>query len=231
MASSRMGLPVHLSGHLIVICSILLLLTSILCIAFKSASLAAYKNRTESGWIALYPVKLISTTPDLLVATASINLIISLIVGTASLWSIQRRRKPFNLLPLEHFVLVSLLRANAILSTATFIYQFVRAGQSSHFDPSYQSKQSYQSEPVYYDKGAFTLETWTCDVLSYYPNLEEYQFGIQCTGERASRVLLILLWIFATAILGLLSWDFNACHVVVRPQKAISQEDDDDDYI
>lgn len=109
MASVKTGLSVHLSGVLVLVCSLIMLITSIFCVAFKSASLATYNEQTYDGsstiiqfinlsdidLIALYPSELTTTTPGLLTATASINIIISLAIAIASTWLI-RRKKPLN---------------------------------------------------------------------------------------------------------------------------------------
>ncbi|KAI1737943.1 hypothetical protein F4680DRAFT_426612 [Xylaria scruposa] len=221
----------QLPGALVLACSLCLLLISILCVAFKSASVSAYNEQTHDGSsntmiyepgigvIGLYPVELIMPIPSLLTATASINLVISLVIASVSAWLI-RRKRPLGMLRTERITLFTILSTNALLSTVTFIYQSVLAGRSTRFDPN------YNSETGLYDKGAFTLEGWTCEVPMYFPNFDKHDFGIQCTGERASRVLSVLVWILANAVLGLLVWDMKSGQMIMSPKKTVLQEED-----
>lgn len=88
MVSRKVVLNAHASGALVLVCSLLLSLVSILCIAFKSASLAIYKGNGKG----LYPSKLTTNTPGLLTATASIDLILSLPVAVVSAYLMRRGR-------------------------------------------------------------------------------------------------------------------------------------------
>jgi hypothetical protein len=117
--------------------------------------------------------------------------------------------------------LLAILTANAVLSIVNFIYQCVLAGQSTQFNPG------YETETAYYTKGPFTLETWTCGAPKYYSGFNEHGFGVQCTGEKASRILSVLLGISVTAMLGLLWWDMESGHIIVTPKRKEIVQDED----
>ncbi|KAI0874635.1 hypothetical protein GGS24DRAFT_458431 [Hypoxylon argillaceum] len=215
MASRKVVLNAHASGALVLVCSLLLSLVSILCIAFKSASLAIYKGNGEG----LYPSKLTTNTPGLLTATASIDLILSLPVVVVSAY-LMRRGRPMKLLLSERIAVITLLSANAILSAVNFIYQFVLAGQSTHFDLSYEHETTENEEKP------FILEAWACGLSPYISSSYNVNLDIQCAEERASRGLSLVLWLLA--MLGLLVRDMKSCHVLVTPKQKPSflQEND-----
>jgi hypothetical protein len=104
---------------------------------------------------------------------------------------------------------------NILISTGVLIYTQIQYLRSSHFDPQYASTRSA------YDKGYFSLEAWTCETPRYIDDVCDYEFGIQCSGEKASRGLLVAMWLCSLAVLGFLMWDYNGVgkQVVVRKKK------------
>ena len=92
------------------------------------------------------------------------------------------------------------------------IYSNVQNSRSAHFDPKYVPASGA------YDKGLFSLETWTCETMRAFSSFGDYDFGKQCIGERASRSLLILVSLFSLATAGSVAWDIKMTQLLIRPE-------------
>ena len=80
--------------------------------------------------------------------------------------------------------------------------QFVVHAISAHFDPSYRSPKNDAFGPgAYYEKGTFDLETWTCDLAGKPVKAMGNSYQTQCLVEKASRWILIPMFIFSVAAL------------------------------
>ena len=113
-----------------------------------------------------------------------------------------------------------ILAATTLIGTIAMIYEFARNGRSSHFDPEHKVSAS-----VDYDKGTFTLERWTCETPKFIKAYESMDFGMQCAGERGSRVLLMVMLFSSLAMAGGLVWDWRSTHGLVE-RKVDSRDED-----
>lgn len=117
-------------------------------------------------------------------------------------------------IPFTHQIaLLAVLAAEALVATITMIYMLVQHSRSAHFDPE------YEMTTAYYDRGLFTLEAWACESPQHvdaFRDSEHHSLPQQCTTERASRSLAVVLCLFCLALLGLLAWDLNRTQVVVK---------------
>ncbi len=96
------------------------------------------------------------------------------------------------------------------------IYTQVQYLRSSNFDPTYPSTAGG------YDKGYFSLETWTCETPRYISGVSNCDFDKQCVGEKASRGLLVPVWLCSLAVLGFFVWESHrACEQVVFGKKVV----------
>lgn len=106
---------------------------------------------------------------------------------------------------------LALLVVTALLGTIVMIFEFARYGGSSHFDPEHTISASAS-----YDKGSFTLERWTCEAPKFIKAFESEGFEMQCTGEKGSRAVLVLVWLSSLAVVGGLAWDWRSTNFVVE---------------
>jgi hypothetical protein len=106
---------------------------------------------------------------------------------------------------------LALLAVTPLLGTIAMIFEFARNGGSSHFDPEH-----IISASANYDKGSFTLGRWTCETPKFINVYENQDFGVQCAGEKGSRVLLVFMWLSSLVTLGGLIWDWRTTQFVVE---------------
>ncbi|KAL7628441.1 hypothetical protein AAE478_002644 [Parahypoxylon ruwenzoriense] len=225
-----------LPGILTHVYSMVLVLVSILLLAFKSTAFNSYMDQTDDGkvtttvvwpghglgdYIQLYPYELFPVVQGPVIAAASVGLITSLAVAALSTWAL-RSRRVLKLNQTQRLMVLAVLCANALLATIVMIFELVQRGRSIHFDPEYR-----MTESAAYDKGPFTLEIWTCEAPVYVSSFERYGLRKQCVGERASLCLLIVMWVFSSAMLGCLAWDMRSAQSIVTAKKrAVDWEDD-----
>ncbi|WDK20737.1 hypothetical protein CGRA01v4_12024 [Colletotrichum graminicola] len=236
-----MPLSRKLSAILGLSASVGVLLSSILALGFKMASYTSYKKETDgspsgdgtksspikgfSGWINVYPEHLVPVTRAPLVVAASIGLVIGLAATCLIAWSLVKKRA----VPVRHTLslrLIAVLAANALVATITMIYMLARHSRSAHFDPE------YEMTTASYDHGLFTLEAWACESPQYvdaFRDSEHHSLVRQCTTERASRGLAVVLCFFCLALVGLLAWDFNRTQVVVAKKQRRAKNSWEDD--
>ncbi|KAK1978348.1 hypothetical protein LZ30DRAFT_599341 [Colletotrichum cereale] len=221
--------------------SVIILLSSILCLVFKMTAFTSYMDGTHwgtsvtilqspgykpHGWIRLYPLHLMPVIRAPLVVAGSFGLVI----GLAMTWLIAssfRRKHARQLSFVQQTTLVTILCANALLATISMIYVLVQHGRSAHFDAE------YLPPTAWYDNGQFSLEAWACETPRYVKELGKYSLGEQCVGERGSRILVVVLCFFSLAVPGLLVWDLNTAQVVVAkkaPKRKDSWEDEGWEY-
>lgn len=118
---------------------------------------------------------------------------------------------------------LAVLGAYPLLATVVMVYELAQEGRSIHFEPDIQLTTS-----AYYEKGPFSLETWACEAPMSIPSLKNYGLGTQCVGERASRCLLILIWVLSLLIFGTLAWDSSKTQyptVVIKKQPSWDRDD------
>ncbi|KAK1969123.1 hypothetical protein LY78DRAFT_630542 [Colletotrichum sublineola] len=235
-----MTIPQKLPAILALAASISILLSSILCLAFKVTAFTSYMDVTQEGTsiigissssyrpnslFYLYPKYLMPVKRAPVVVAGSFGLVI----GLAITWLVAssfRRKRAWQLSFRQRTTLITILGANALLVTISMIYVLVQHGRSAHFDPEYVSHKLV----VFYDKGYFSLEEWTCEIPLYVTELGNTSMTEQCVGERASRMLMIVLCVFSLAMPGLLLWDLNTTQGVVEKwelRRRDSWEDDD----
>ncbi|TKX21957.1 hypothetical protein C1H76_5850 [Elsinoe australis] len=121
-------------------------------------------------------------------------------------------------------VMLCLVAFNAGFATAIMVYTNIQAARSVTFDPDYKPPSGT------YDKGWFTLEAWTCQVQSSFPDYHKEQFTTQCAGERGSRILIVLVWLLSLGVLGALVWDVKSSKKIlcVERRKTMWEEEEED---
>ncbi|WQF77156.1 hypothetical protein CDEST_02170 [Colletotrichum destructivum] len=237
----EMPLPRKLPAILALSASVSVLLSSILAIAFKMDSYTSYKKETDSspngvgtksspmrgsgGWIYVYPEHLVPVTHAPLVLAASFGLLVGLAATCLIGWSMVKKRVLLVTFTYQ-IALLAVLTANALVATITMIYMLVQHSHSAHFNPD------YEMTTAYYDYGLFTLEAWACESPRYvdaFRDSEYLSLVQQCTTERASRGLAIVLCFFCLALLGLLGWDLNRTQFVLAKKQRRTRNSWEDD--
>ncbi|KAK1573912.1 uncharacterized protein LY79DRAFT_583316 [Colletotrichum navitas] len=212
-----MSIPQKLPAILALTASITILLSSILCLAFKMTAFTSYMEDTNGdtvmrgittpsyerfSWFDEYSQYLMPVVRAPLIIAGSFGL----------LYHGQRA------------ALIIILGANALLATVSPINVLVKHGRSAHIDPEYISP----PRPASYGKGYFSLEEWAREIPHHIKELGTLSLGLQCVGERVSRILIVVMCFFSLALTGLLVWDLNTTQVAVaRPKTRNSWEDDD----
>ncbi|EFQ26007.1 hypothetical protein CGRA01v4_14425 [Colletotrichum graminicola] len=233
-----MRIPQRLPAILALTASIIILLSSILCLAFQMTAFTTYMEYTDGGTFLISksiprygpfsyfyecPLHLMPVLRPPLVVAGSFGLVI----GLAITWMIaasSSRQRPWQLYHGQRVALITVLGANALLATASMIYVLVQHGRSSHIDPGY----ILPGVRSVYDKEYFSLEEWTCEIPYYLEEFGSLILVLQCVGERVSRISIAGMCFFSLALAGLLVWDLNNTQVAVtRPKTRNSWEDDD----
>ncbi|KAI9166284.1 hypothetical protein HJFPF1_02383 [Paramyrothecium foliicola] len=222
-----MSMPQKLLAILALVASSVIIMSSILCLAFKMTAYNSYGDQT--GWgttmstvktlsygargrINVYPKYLLPIVRAPIILSGSFGLVIGLAVTWLIASSLKTKRVP-QLNFRQRVALITVLSANALLATISMVYTLVQHGRSAYFDPGYVMTTSA------YDKGLFSLEAWACEILRYVPELEGNGLETQCMGERASRGLMVVLCFFCLVLLGLLVWDVQSTQAILAKKK------------
>ncbi|KMP05423.1 hypothetical protein CISG_08843 [Coccidioides immitis RMSCC 3703] len=196
--------PSRIHLFLLLIAALLLGLSSILSLIFKSAAFFPRKDfillhGAESSYrhdiktspsLPMFPTYLDDGAIGPVLGSGFLCLFLSLIA--VILVSASLRKGPLLMVTRSPIFILSILLVQYLFSLGALIHTFLIHHLSAHFEPSHRANP--------YDHGIFDPETWTCEIYSWHSSMgREVSFlHRQCIFEEASRWALIPVLILST---------------------------------